>query len=626
MVIGRRSLLLAGAALPVAARAQCVTDTPAVDACRGGVRITQPPGATLDLSFMTPGSLDPRITFTRAAGPATYFDSSGVMRTAAVNLWLQSADASNAAWSSSGSAGAPVVSGNQAIAPDGTTTAARVAYPAVSAGAYSNLAQQPALALNPYSLSVWLRGSVGGERLYLMTTTDAVTYYRQQATLTTAWQRFTVTTPSISGGYYWQIGTDLRDGGQTGTPAQTIYVWGGQLEAGSSASPYIHTTTAPNGAPRWDYDPVTHALRGLLIEEARTNISPTVSSYTFSNATITPNSGTGPDGANSLCRVTPSSTSAAHYILINTYTFVAAASYTLSVYAAAQQYQYLQLFIDDGTNGGFATFDLLGGVVSGPLTARGAGVIGTASITPAGNGLYRCSIVAAGTGTTACRAGYVLSNVPNPVFAPVFSGTTANGLLVWGAQLEQGAFPTSYIPTTAAAVTRAADACSMPIAAWYDQTKGSLQFEWMLEGYPVNFGAPIQFVGANQNTDYIDCDEMAIAEGAPTLASLVGAGVSVGGTSVASIGYSTTGANFPKIPAGTVQKGATSWAPGLAMGGAHAGVLAPLIAGTVTATPVVTALTVAGVMHYQAGPSIWARRARYWPRALTAAELQSVTT
>jgi hypothetical protein len=43
-----------------------------------------PPGATLDLSFLTPGSLDPRITFTRAS-TGTYFDVSGTMRTATTN-------------------------------------------------------------------------------------------------------------------------------------------------------------------------------------------------------------------------------------------------------------------------------------------------------------------------------------------------------------------------------------------------------------------------------------------------------------------------------------------------------------------------------------------------------------
>jgi hypothetical protein len=83
-VIGRRSLLLAGAAIPTAAYGQCVINAPAVDACLGGVRNAGPAGATLDLNFMFPGSMPPGLTFTRAS-TATYTDASGVIQTAAVN-------------------------------------------------------------------------------------------------------------------------------------------------------------------------------------------------------------------------------------------------------------------------------------------------------------------------------------------------------------------------------------------------------------------------------------------------------------------------------------------------------------------------------------------------------------
>ena len=50
----------------------------------GGVRNAGPAGATLDLNFMFPGSLDPRITFSRAS-TATWTNASGVIQTAAVN-------------------------------------------------------------------------------------------------------------------------------------------------------------------------------------------------------------------------------------------------------------------------------------------------------------------------------------------------------------------------------------------------------------------------------------------------------------------------------------------------------------------------------------------------------------
>jgi len=85
MVISRRSLLSAGAAFPASAYGQCVTDRFTVDACMGGVHGSSgPPGMTLDLNFMFPGSLDPRITFTRAS-TATYTDASGTIQTAATN-------------------------------------------------------------------------------------------------------------------------------------------------------------------------------------------------------------------------------------------------------------------------------------------------------------------------------------------------------------------------------------------------------------------------------------------------------------------------------------------------------------------------------------------------------------
>jgi hypothetical protein len=61
------------------------------------------------------------------------------------------------------------------------------------------------------------------------------------------------------------------------------------------------------------------------------------------------------------------------------------------------------------------------------------------------------------------------------------NNTIGNGVSVqvWGAQLEAGAFPTSYIPTTTAAATRAADSAVVtPISSFYNQAEGTLFAEF----------------------------------------------------------------------------------------------------------------------------------------------------
>jgi hypothetical protein len=50
-----------------------------------------------------------------------------------------------------------------------------------------------------------------------------------------------------------------------------------------------------------------------------------------------------------------------------------------------------------------------------------------------------------------------------------------------GAQMELGAFPTSYIPTTTAAVTRAGDFASVTgadLSSWYNPAEGTFGVEF----------------------------------------------------------------------------------------------------------------------------------------------------
>jgi len=349
-MIGRRSLLLAGVALPTAAYGQCVTDTPAVDACMGGVRITTPPGLSLDLSFMTPGSLDGRITFTRAS-TATYFDAAGTMQTAA------------------------------------------------------------------------------------------------------------------------------------------------------------------SGAPRWDYNPSTHALNGLLIEEARTN-------SVLNSATL----------------VTQSVT-------------VKAVPWTLSFY---------------GT--GTVT---LSGTSTGSLVGTGANNRVSLTFTPT-----------AGTLTL------------------TVTGSVTN------AQLEAGGFITSWIPTAGAAATRAADLASMPTAAWFTAAGGTYQAEFIPNGSPStlpsivsgNAGSPVIALGGD-------------ARLATAIRNVVALLAALG----------------PACTFGAVNKGALAYLSGASRAATNGTAFGPNAA-AFSVTGTVVQLGSDGITPGANAIDGYLRRVRYWPRALSNAELQSVTT
>jgi hypothetical protein len=57
-----------------------------------------------------------------------------------------------------------------------------------------------------------------------------------------------------------------------------------------------------------------------------------------------------------------------------------------------------------------------------------------------------------------------------------YTGDGSSGILAWGAQLEAGSFPTSYIPTTSSTVTRSADVASITgtnFSSWYNTAQST---------------------------------------------------------------------------------------------------------------------------------------------------------
>lgn len=181
------------------------------------------------------------------------------------NLMLRSGSLTTSPWATASvTVAVPTLTANAVTAPDGTLTATQIVYPAVSgAGAVSVIDQSYTATTPSYSLSLYAKGAVGGESLYLMTTPNGSLYRRLQITLTTSWQRFCLTGANDAEAWFYQIGTDLRDAGQAATSAQTIYAWGAQVELGDDCSPLIPTTSAAVTRPA-DNVTATGALDTLL--------------------------------------------------------------------------------------------------------------------------------------------------------------------------------------------------------------------------------------------------------------------------------------------------------------------------------------------------------------------------
>ena len=224
--------------------------------------------------------------------------------------------------------------------------------------------------------------------------------------------------------------------------------------------------------PRFDYNPTTLAPKGLLIEEARTNLvlnsvfsgavsgtpgtPPTSWLLSFALGTLTVASLGYGFAANSLRFAATSNRQA----MTQSITLAALSTYTITmsviVHTTAQLLQFLQFnpvpvgatiqYVYNGVNQASSFQPPLG---AGTLQA----IVTTAAV----------------GGSLGLRVGVGAS-----------SNITAD-ITIWNIQLELGAFATSYIPTTTSSLTRNADAVSMTgtnFSSWYNATEGAFGFEF----------------------------------------------------------------------------------------------------------------------------------------------------
>ena len=212
-------------------------------------------------------------------------------------------------------------------------------------------------------------------------------------------------------------------------------------------------TVAAN-RPRFDYDPVTLACRGLLIEEQRANLF-TESEFRngladalVKNGAVTAAAFPGFAGGIAFGAGTDSWA----------YKQIAATSgtaYTLSVFVR----------MDDGGAPGLAGGGAADGANIFALVLQGnASSPLSCPVVNMGGGLYRVSSTLTATSSGTGNFGVVK-----------YASNSSRTFKVTGYQIEVGAFPTSYIPTTTAQVTRAADvALISPVSPWYAATAGTL--------------------------------------------------------------------------------------------------------------------------------------------------------
>ena len=433
---------------------------------------TQP---SLDLQFATSKTLDDAvsgnnlITFSRASS-ATYVGSDGLIKTSLVNLLTYSEQFDQ--WTVANNS---IITPNDIAAPDGTFTADRIYFATTS---QTNISQNVTLTQGQnYTFSVYAKAITPGSNNnfipYINSTTPR--FPTDPFESTSEWQRFSFTfTHTNSTGSVPIFILNKDDEYVT-----NIYVWGAQLEEGPTATDYIPTTSTISGAPRFDHDPATGESLGLLLErESRTNL------LTYSkqldrnawlkiNSAITPNTTVSPDGTQNADTLTI--TTGKTFGRVDRRNLgLPLGVYTVSYYLknTLDQGTHNLQFLDSANNVDTVTVASFANDTTPEWTRF------TATVDCSASGL---------SGIETIRFNFRPQPSPS-------SGTSTVDM--WGAQLEEGSSPTSYIPTSGSTVTRAADIAEITgtnFSSWYNRSEGTVFVEVEASG-----SAPI--VGFNDGS------------------------------------------------------------------------------------------------------------------------------
>jgi len=401
----------------------------------------------------------------------------------------------NAGWTKAGS----TITANATTSPDDTLNADKLVEDS-STGQHRVQQAVTTVSGTSYTYSVYLKA---GERTVVTmraigTTTFAACTINLTAgtissvtgvgTITNAgngWYRVSVTGTADSTTSTCYV--NLSDGGinYTGNGSSGAFLWGAQLSNSASVDPYVYnpaaapTSTAYYG-PRFDYNPATLAPRGLLIEEQRVNLAtysqePSNAAWSKIRSSITADVMIAPDGTLTGDKlVEDTSVTNTHRVSVAGISMTSGTSYTWSIFLKAGERTSVVVALNSTSAGNAFTTNPLFFVdlLTGAITSVSASVTASSAVLFP-NGWWRVSVSATATLTT--------TNFPTVLLAEggtnAYTGDGVSGAFLWGGQVEAASFPTSYIPTVASTVTRAADIAVMSgsnFSTWYNQSQGTM--------------------------------------------------------------------------------------------------------------------------------------------------------
>jgi len=237
--------------------------------------------------------------------------------------------------------------------------------------------------------------------------------------------------------------------------------------------------TVANNEPRLSYDLVDGKVSDcphLLLEPSRTNKLPysldydNNTYYQKSNSTATSESGISPDGANTAYELkdTDDTGNTSHYIE-QASGYRAVIDYdaikTASVFVKSGTKKQVQIRLANGT-GSFSyimgNFDLETETILTGASANASDI--SYDLQNYGNGWYRCIVSGSWDSSNVTQsilqvftADLSLTSLPN---MHNYQGDGTGTLFVWGQMIEEGSYPTSYIPTSGSTEQRQADICN----------------------------------------------------------------------------------------------------------------------------------------------------------------------